>query len=535
MIQVKNYVFEKEIDIKKNKTALNWPVVYLLENGKQIYIGETNSFKKRMKQHYLNSNKRVLKKVHLISDNDFNKSAIRDIEAALIGYFDADKKFELLNNNGGFANQEYFNRNTYKEKVPIIWEKLKDKGLADKEIFQLENSDLFKYSPYKSLSDDQFEIAHMILKDCFKEDQWLSFVEGNPGTGKTILAMYLLKILAHSKAKENKKVALVVPMTSLRKTLKKVARSIKGLKSSHVIGPGDVIKDNYDTLIVDEAHRLKRRVNITSYESFDNTNRYLGFNINEGTQLDWIMVSAKHHIFFYDEGQSIKPTDIRKEYFHNLKLSKRNIFTNYTLVSQHRVKGGIDYIYYSNNIIRNNNPKKRKFEEYDVRLFDNFKEMNRKIDGLEDDHKLVRMVSGYSFKWVSKKDKSKYDIVLDGVYKQWNTTSLDWVNSPKAPHEVGCIHTVQGYDLNYIGLIFGYEIDFDFEKNTIIINKDKYYDLKGKSSINNESDLKEYIINIYITLMTRGIKGIYMYACNENFRKYLEQFIGKDDTYERNK
>ena len=97
MIHIKDYAFEKNIDIKSNKIATNWPVVYLIENGKQIYIGETNSFKRRMKQHYMNSSKRVLNKVHLISDNDFNKSAIRDIESALIGYFDADKKFELLN------------------------------------------------------------------------------------------------------------------------------------------------------------------------------------------------------------------------------------------------------------------------------------------------------------------------------------------------------------------------------------------------------------------------------------------------------
>ena len=529
MIHIKDYAFEEKMDIKTNKIAINWPVVYLIENGKQIYIGETNNFKKRMKQHYADFNKRVLNKVHLISDNDFNKSAIRDIESALIGYFDADKKYVLLNHNGGFANQEYFNRTAYKNKVPTIWGKLRDKGLAEKEIFQLENSDLFKYSPYKSLSDDQFEIAHMILRDCFKEVEWLSFVEGNPGTGKTILAMYLLKILVHAKAKDNKKVALVVPMTSLRKTLKKVARSIKGLKSSHVIGPGDVIKETYDTLIVDEAHRLKRRVNITNYKSFDDINTYLGFDIHEGNQLDWILASANHHILFYDEGQSIKPTDVPKEVFMDLKLSRPSIQTSYTLISQHRVKGGNKFIYYANNIMKNNSPKKQFFDDYDVKLFSDFSKMNDQMNILEKELELVRMASGYSFKWISKKDKSKYDIRLDGIRKQWNTTAEDWVNSPNAKNEVGCIHTVQGYDLNYIGLIFGYEIDYDFEKKTIIINKEMYFDQKGKASINNESDLKDYIINIYITLMTRGIKGIYMYACNKNFEKYLKHFFEKDD------
>lgn len=529
MIQIKDYEFKDNIDVERNKTAINWPVVYLIENDKQIYIGETNNFKRRMKQHYMNPQKRILKRVHLISDNDFNKSAIRDIESALIGYFDADKKYKLLNSNNGVINQDYFNRLTYKNKIPIIWEKLQNRGLAEKEIFQLENSDLFKYSPYKSLSDDQFEIAHLILRDSFKEKKWTSFIEGNPGTGKTILAMYLLKILAVSKAKENKKVALVVPMTSLRKTLKKVAKSINGLYAYHIIGPSDVIKKNYDTLIIDEAHRLKRRVSITNYKSFDDTNKYLGLGIYDGDQLDWILLSANHHIFFYDEGQSIKPTDIKKEKFNELKLSKSKIQTIYSLTTQHRVLGGREYINYANDILNNNNPKRQSFKDYDIKLFNDFSVMNNKIKKLEKQYKLVRIVSGYSFKWISDNDKTKYDIILDGVYKQWNTTSQDWVNSPNAKNEIGCIHTVQGYDLNYIGLIFGYEIDYDFDKKTIIINKDKYYDIKGKSSINNESDLKDYIINIYITLMTRGIKGIYMYACNKNFRMYLEQFFEKDD------
>jgi len=540
MIQIKDFEFKESTKLKDNKIVVNWPVVYLIENGKQIYIGETNNFQRRMKQHYGDVKKRTLKRVHLISDKDFNKSAIRDIEAALIGYFDADKKFKLLNgNNGvkfkllngnnGVINQDYFDRVIYKNKVPVIWEKLQKKGLAEKEIFQLENSDLFKYSPYKSLADDQFEIATMILRECSKEKESISFIEGNPGTGKTILAMYLLKILAISKAKENKKVALVVPMTSLRKTLKKVAKSINGLYAYHIIGPNEVIKNTYDTLIIDEAHRLKRRVNITNYEAFDNINKYLSLDIDKGDQLDWILLSANHHVFFYDEGQSIKPTDIKKEKFRELKLLKRNTLTTYSLSTQHRVLGGSEYINYVNKIMKNHYPKKQSFEGYDVKSFSNFNIMNQRMMELEKEYNLVRIVSGYSFEWVSKKDKTKYDIVLDGVYKKWNTTSVDWVNSPNAKDEIGCIHTVQGYDLNYIGLIFGYEIDYDFDKKTIIINEDKYFDRNGKSSINNENELKDYIINIYITLMTRGIKGIYMYACNENFRKYLEQFFEKGD------
>lgn len=523
LINIEEFDFKKDLDLKNYEKAINWPVVYLIENGKQIYIGETNSFKRRMNQHHANPARQELKKVHLISDDDFNKSAILDIESALIGYFDADKKFELLNSNNGVTNQEYYDRISYKNKVPVIWAKLQQKGLAEKEIFQLENSDVFKYSPYKSLSDDQFEISQMILSDCFKEDKWLSFVEGNPGTGKTILAMYLLKILVLSKARENKNVALVVPMTSLRKTLQKVAKTIKGLSSSQVISPGDVIKKDYDVLIVDEAHRLKRRVNIVNFASFDNTNKYLG--LENGTQLDWIMMSANHHIMFYDERQSIKPTDVRKKDFLDLKISRKETQTTYELISQHRVKGGSEFISYSNKIMNNKQDKKIVFKNYDAKLFDSFLDFDKELTLKENEYKLVRMVAGYSFPWISKKNKDSYDINIDGIKKKWNSTSADWVNSENAQKEVGCIHTVQGYDLNYIGLIFGSEIDYDIKNDKIVVYKDKYYDRNGKASIKDDKELKQYVVNIYTTLMSRGVKGIYMYACNENFNRYLRKYF----------
>jgi len=526
MITIKNYVFEKHIAVGKNTHAINWPVVYLIEDGKSIYIGETNKFSRRMGQHYQNPLKNHLKEVHMITDEDFNKSAIRDIESALIGYFAADNKYKILNHNNGVTNQDYFDRTAYKNKVPQIWEELQKKGIAQRDIFQLENTDLFKYSPYKSLSDDQFSIAHMILADCIKNPESLSFVEGNPGTGKTILAMYLLKILVKSKAKQGLKVALVVPMTSLRTTLQRVARNIEGLKSSNIIGPTQVIKDDYDTLIIDEAHRLMRRKNIISYGTFDNVNNYLGLDKDKGDQLDWIRMSSKHQIFFYDEGQSIKPADIPKEKFLNLKHSTSSTKTIYELTSQHRVRGGNDYINYVDRFLQDNVKDVITFKDYDVKIHTNFKSFNDKMIELNNEHNLVRMVSGYSFKWISKNDTSKYDIIIDGIKKQWNTVARDWVNSPMATKEVGCIHTVQGYDLNYVFLIFGKEIDYNFTTNSITIDKGQYYDIKGKSSITDEKVLKDYIINIYKTLMTRGIKGIHMYSCNKNFEKYLKMYFG---------
>ena len=140
------------------------------------------------------------------------------------------------------------------------------------------------------------------------------------------------------------------------------------------------------------------------------------------------------------------------------------------------------------------------------------------------EHGLCRVVAGYSWKWVSKVDKSLKDININGTKLQWNTVNEDWVNSKNSIDEVGCIHTIQGYDLNYAGVIFGEEIKYD-PNNGISIDKSKYYDLQGKTALKTEDSLKEYILNIYTTLMTRGIKGTYVYVCDKGLRDYLKQYF----------
>ncbi|MGB5555456.1 MAG: DNA/RNA helicase domain-containing protein, partial [Flavobacteriaceae bacterium] len=91
--------------------------------------------------------------------------------------------------------------------------------------------------------------------------------------------------------------------------------------------------------------------------------------------------------------------------------------------------------------------------------------------------------------------------------------------------EVGCIHTTQGYDLNYAGIIFGHEITYDKSKNEIVIIKDNYFDKNGKQAIEDPEELKQYILNIYKTIMLRGIKGTYIYVCDKNLREYFRRFI----------
>ena len=144
---------------------------------------------------------------------------------------------------------------------------------------------------------------------------------------------------------------------------------------------------------------------------------------------------------------------------------------------------------------------------------------------------LSRMVAGFAWKWKSNKDKDAFDIEIGETQLRWNSTSTDWIASRNALEEVGSVHTVQGYDLNYVGVIIGLDLRFDIERKRLFIDRKSYFDTRGKQNnpqlgkIYSDDELLRYITQIYAVLMTRGILGTYVYACDPGLREYLKNFI----------
>lgn len=555
------------LKLKSIKYGSDWPVVYIINNNEEAYVGETTDASIRSNQHLANEVRRSLDKINIIGDDTFNKSSILDLESFLIKYMSADNRFKLQNGNGGLQNHNYYQRKMYEDKFREIWLQLKSKGLVKNDLRMIENTDLFKYSPYKSLTVDQYMIVNDILSDLAtlvnKKEPATFVVEGGAGTGKTILGIYILKLLMQAKdakqieieedqveqnlsdilkindAVDDLKIGLVIPMDNLRTTLKKVFKHIKGLNSKMVLSPHDIGKsdETYDLLIVDEAHRLRRRKNLTQYGTFDENNRKMNLGKN-GTELDWILLKSKYQIFFYDEGQSIKPTDIRKEDFNKLMFRKN--YHTYTLTTQLRcIKGGEEYVDYIKSIFSNNPPKKKiAFKDYELKMFDNVNDMVEDIKKKDSEYGLCRNIGGYAWPWRSKgkgiafdQVKTKevinsgiYDLEIDGYKYIWNSKATDWINSPNSVNEIGSIHTTQGYDLNYTGLIIGNELKYDLDKNKFIVDRNNYFDTKGKADTNDE-ELVGYLINIYQTMMLRGMLGTYIYVCDDSLREYLRKYI----------
>ncbi len=553
--------FKKESlpKIEQNTWVKNqWPLVYFIQSDskKLAYVGESTNAASRIKNHLANPERCKLDKISIIGSDKFNKSATLDIESNLIQYITAEGTFELQNGNYGLINHKYYQQDLYRNLFKEVWNKLVEKKIVTKSLTEIENSELFKYSPYKSLNEDQYQSVLEILDGLASKKSNQIFISGSAGTGKTILATYLMKLLltvvennqleefnddelreinyikAFQTKYPNAKIGLVVAMTSLRESLENVFKKIPGLKSSMIVNPSDTfkLKDKYDLLIVDEAHRLRQYKNISWMGAFKKNNQKLGLD-DSGTELDWILANSKNQIFFYDSAQSVKPSDVDSKNFLKLLTNKSTL--QLALKSQMRVNGGNNYIQFVDDLLHVKRSENSKYQEekYELLIFDSFIDLHSELVKREHQFGLCRMIAGYAWQWLSnpkldpKPVSNVTDIDLDGLKFKWNSTDKDWINSENAFEEVGCIHTTQGYDLNYTAVIFGKEINYNKEKNIIEIDPKKYFDINGKKGISNPEQLKSYIINIYKTIMYRGIKGTFVYAYNKELRDYFKQHI----------
>lgn len=543
----------------------DWPVVYVIDGAsptKKLYVGETTSTQKRMRQHLVSSKRdEGLESIHVVIDQKFNKSVCLDLESHLIRWFSGDGQYSVLNGNEGLTDSQYYDRELYRESFRDVFDALRAEGLFTRSITQIENSDLFKLSPFKALTEDQAvavtDIAEGLLDDLQHPGARSTLVvQGNPGTGKTIIAIFLMKLLADIRdhadtvdidpdsmfaelfVPENRellqdlRMALVIPQQSLRESVKRVFRKTPKLDPSMVLTPFQLGESDaeFDLVLVDETHRLGQRANQASgvqNKKFRDINTSLfGSDDPRYTQLDWIKARSRHQLLLIDGEQSVRPHDLSPAVLGGEVRAARDAHRHYRLTTQMRVKAGADYVEFVRALLRGENPELPDLGEYELRFFDDLAEMRAAIRERDAEAGLSRLVAGYAWDWVSKKDPSAYDIELDGERMRWNSTDKDWINSPGSLDEVGSIHTVQGYDLNYAGVIIGPDLRVDPE-GRIVADRAAYRDKKGKEDTGHlkgaftDEDLLLFIRNIYGVLLTRGMRGTYVYVVDPALRARL--------------
>ena len=527
------------LDLAEDK-VINWPMVYILANDEAAYVGQTTSVATRINQHGANEEKKDFTSVNIIFNEEFNASAVTDYEHRLIGLMHADGRYKLTNKNDGMTDTNYFSKRQYAEMFEDLWEELRRLELVDHTIDEIEESEVFRYSPYKGLTPDQRVAIDKILEaidNGFDKAEPI-VVEGMPGTGKTILAVYLLKALKDNPKYADLNIRIIEQVTSLRNTLRKSLAGVSGIGADDVIGAADLAKPQYgyvsgqekcfDIVLVDEAHRLKRRVNLgTQYGNYDKVNEKLGLP-KDATQLDWILSQTKLPIFFYDPLQAVGPSCIGGD---SIQSALGNALAQpIRLDSQMRVKGGKEYLDYIADILAGKDPESRLFENYELVFHENFSSFADSFEGTFQEHNLSRMIAGYAWKWKTKgkRDPNLFDIEIDGIGKRWNCTYDNWVgkgmDDPTVAHEVGCIHSIQGYDLSYSYVIIGDDIKLNPSTGQLEANKASYFDRNGFATASAE-ELSQYIRNIYYVLLTRGINGTHVYVHDRVLREHLRRYF----------
>lgn len=390
-------------------------------------------------------------------------------------------------------------------------------------------SSMLKGNKEFNLIDEQkviFEKALEIVKNK-NNDKQVYIIHGGPGTGKTVLAINMLVAILNA----NQNVMYITKNSAPREVYRKKLTEGKYRKAyvdNLFKGSGcftESFKDDFDCLIVDEAHRLNEKSGM-----FQN----LGEN-----QIKEIINAAKTSIFFVDDYQIVTTKDIGNTdeikkwcYFFDAAVYED------TLISQFRCNGSDSYLSWLDNVLEINNEATDDFDfDYDIRICDSPEEVRKLIFEKNKLNNKSRMVAGYCWNWIKegKNDSRVHDIQIGDFGMSWNLgSSSTWAIDSESVNEIGCIHTCQGLEFDYVGVIIGEDMRYD---NGIITDFTKrartdqsIKGLKGLYKKDKEKALKiadKIIKNTYRTLLTRGQKGCYIYCVDENLRKYLKERLNK--------
>lgn len=402
------------------------------------------------------------------------------------------------------------------------------KALADAMVSLLAgNKEFVMIDEQKLVYEAALDIARLATHNQKK----VLIVKGGPGTGKSVVAVNLLVEITRLGLLTQYVSKNAAPRAVYIKNL--TGAYSKVLISNMFIGSGGFYKqeaNRFDTLIVDEAHRLTEKS---------------GLYGNEGeNQIKEIINASRCSVFFIDEDQRVTLKDIGSvdEIRKWAGRADADVFET-ELSSQFRCSGSDGYMAWLDNVLQIRETANTTLDtgEYDFRVFSSPTELREAIFEKNRINNRARMVAGYCWEWNSRKNPEVYDVTIPefDFRMKWNLTTDGslWIVSANSVNEIGCIHTCQGLEVDYIGVIIGPDLLYrDGQVLTQPAARAKsdssikgYKKLLEKDPESGRSLVRSIIKNTYRTLMTRGMKGCYVYCLNEDLQSYLKEMSSQNN------
>lgn len=544
------------------KFLLRYPTVYIIndkksENNFEVYVGETADIRNRTRQH-LNADTKVKSfwedfseskksSMYVIGHELFNKSLTLDIENRLMQYLLSVENISRVHNSRTNQQNEYYTSEMLDEIFSEIWQSLNKKN---KSLFPIESiikdSAIFKASPFHKLTQEQINAKEEILTKIkesilLNEDGQLIIVEGEAGSGKTVLMSTLLYELGkyNLDLDENLDIHLLVNHNEHVSIYSQIASKlgIANKKNKIVQKPTSFINNNssdekVDVVIVDEAHLLLTQ----GKQSYQGENH-----------LDDLLARAKVVVIVFDIKQvltteQIWEVDKLNEYFDKAKSNSNHV----TLRNQMRINSDISTVNWIRNLVDyqviNSIPKDKL--GYDIKIFDTPDELEKaiKIKATHTDSGISRMLATFDWKYGTKPPNNEdfWRVKIGNWSMPWNyqlkanknQASLPWVEQDQTIDEIGSTFTIQGLDLNFAGVIIGPSVKYRDGK--IIFDKSESANKKATQRRTLKDGSKQYFSEMLLknelnVLLTRGVNGLYIYAVDDQLREALK-IAAKDES-----
>ena len=567
------------VEPNDERVIFKFPTVYIVHHKKDskytVYVGETTDIKKRTFQHlkvdiksredWLNFSEESDVRMFVIGHEMFNKSLTLDIENKLMHYLSSTDTVSGVNNRRLNQQNEYYTSDNMETIFSKIWRKLRS---FEPDIFptrkRIEDTAVFKASPFHKLTQEQINAKEQIMLRIVSNiansisnndvESKLIMVNGEAGSGKTVLMSNLFyELFQESSLGKNETVLsgitpyLLVNHDQQLKVYKEIAKKLginKKGEENLVQKPTSFINNHspenkLDVVIVDEAHLLLTQ----GKQSYRGKNQLLD-----------LLERAKVVVIVFDENQILLTEQVwESEYLDKLK-HECNLNQNYIeLKNQMRIHSGQETVRWIRNIIDNNTIGDIPIDSkgYDLKIFNSPSEMEKEIirRNNNEDMGLSRMVATYdweysqnnapegelwkvtvgdwSMPWNFELLKSKYKKTKKSK-KSINDNSLAWAENPKSIEEIGSTFSVQGFDLNYVGVIIGPSVSFKDGKVVFLPENSKNKKAVRNRTFDSENNKPKkqkfgetLLKNELNVLLTRGVKGLYIYAVDPDLQNEL--------------